>query len=1268
MTWVRSLMHRLERSPEWALGGVWAGIALAGALVVVLVLNEPPSPLDVGGVERLVALALWGLGVPGIAAGVAFTGFSLVGLWRADRGRERELDAPGRASGAERGLGAALVAALALSGAVSIGWMVLSADRIGAIQSSTLFGLAGALGVLGVAAAGGAAWLWRSGPAEPSVQGSRGAPLWTHLGMLSVLTAISVLLQLTLLNWFVEDAAISFAYARHLAEGHGLVTYPGGERVEGYSNPLWTFLIAGGYLLGIDGFISAKVLGTLAGAACVPLTWAIARFARPAVGDPVPLIAAALLAGSAQHAVWSASGLENSLFNVLLAAAMWRALAEGRHGGPPISALLWFGLAITRPEGILYAACGGALSMVLRALRVRSSAGGWRLWSAIAPTLGWLALFFVPFALYHAWRYSYFAWEFPNTYYAKKGNPSKSFEPWLWHRKGWKYLRGYAHNYAHGYLLPIYVIGALGLRGARGWLAFAAVMALGAVLLVPGPDVLTGLDGWGLAAPRWWVEIRVLVLVAVALAVLVGAVGRKGGQVAALCVSVCLVALFFAVYAGGDWMGAYRWMASLAVPQAVLFALGLGAIADQARHHLHLRQPWLGSALGVGGATLVGLALLGVGVGLLVPPLGEMPSLDLDLRPVDAATTLGAGAVLMVGVGAAAWRGGRGWGPTGWLVALLALITVTLPGVHHLDTFIYKPTTTPFTIRKRVSYMRDIERRLHLTERPVILDVDMGANMYWSGSEIVDIAGLVDVSMGHHWFEPAFIEEYIFRERVPDFAHLHGGWARSSRIDRRPGWKGNYVEIPSYRVRRNKTHGGNHVRRDLLVATSWPHERGFPVPFEGGLILEGLELPTGQAAPGRHLFVEIAWRRTKLDAPVEAAVDDGVPERRGTAQERAASGAPARVGSAGLGRKLKPLRSFRARPSADETGETDGADETDVLGEGDEGGAAPPSPDAPVTSDAVEDPTDFRVVLFLANDEGALHSWDLPPGYGWLPPSEWGPDEVVFGRHSVLIPEHLPLGDYRVGVVVLDEEGLVAPLGWSEPATSPASPAEARMAPTELRWSDAVRLVEPEAITAAVDADLDAVVELAEHGACSEAERRWVLAQRRVPRIGWRGLNPPRIAESLATCWARQAERAADPRDQVDLLARAHRRSPHSAAAQRVRAPRVAQWLAEAEAARLQQDWELAYERLSWVLKVDPSQSWARRRAEQARDCRLGIDRSDRCGDPPSRGRTIDPAFVPPAPFPAIEPLRGAPGGTGGTGPSDSAAGAGDANDGAETR
>ena len=57
----------------------------------------------------------------------------------------------------------------------------------------------------------------------------------------------------------LDDAFISFRYAHNLAAGHGLV-YNVGERVEGFTNLLWTLLLAGGIRLGFGAPETAHVL------------------------------------------------------------------------------------------------------------------------------------------------------------------------------------------------------------------------------------------------------------------------------------------------------------------------------------------------------------------------------------------------------------------------------------------------------------------------------------------------------------------------------------------------------------------------------------------------------------------------------------------------------------------------------------------------------------------------------------------------------------------------------------------------------------------------------------------------------------------------------------------------------------------------------------------------------------------------------------------------------------------------------------------------
>src|SRR5262245_36344248 len=50
-------------------------------------------------------------------------------------------------------------------------------------------------------------------------------------------------------GWMIDDAGISFAYARNLAHGAGLTIQPGIAPVEGFSNPLWTLMVSAFYSL-----------------------------------------------------------------------------------------------------------------------------------------------------------------------------------------------------------------------------------------------------------------------------------------------------------------------------------------------------------------------------------------------------------------------------------------------------------------------------------------------------------------------------------------------------------------------------------------------------------------------------------------------------------------------------------------------------------------------------------------------------------------------------------------------------------------------------------------------------------------------------------------------------------------------------------------------------------------------------------------------------------------------------------------------------------
>ncbi len=418
----------------------------------------------------------------------------------------------------------------------------------------------------------------------PSARGLR------ELAVVATCAFAQILHQATHWSWTIEDAAICYAFARNLVAGHGLVPSPGGERVEAFSDPAWVALLAVFEAVGIDGFSSAKPLAMLLATGTLVISWRTARLALPEHQGPGALLAPVALAASAQLAIWSASGLENALFSLFLAGAIHRTLVEIRDGGFPWSAALYVGLALTRPEGLVYAGVG-LLALVAGTADARRSAPE----RSFAPVALWLAVVAVPLALVEAARLWYFAWPLPNPFYAKVA--SKGIAPLDWTSRGWMQLRDWADRLWTGWLAWIPIVGVTGVAGwrPRVGLGVAGVLALSLL--------------WR-DAPEAVVIVRVLgFLAAGALIPLLG-LGTPGGPARALCAASAYVGLLFMVVANGDWMGAYRFLSLVSGPLAVLFAVGASTLADELERRVSGGATW--------GPT--GWIAASVGAALLFPP------------------------------------------------------------------------------------------------------------------------------------------------------------------------------------------------------------------------------------------------------------------------------------------------------------------------------------------------------------------------------------------------------------------------------------------------------------------------------------------------------------------------------------------------------------------------------------------------------------------------------------------------------------------------
>jgi len=253
--------------------------------------------------------------------------------------------------------------------------------------------------------------------------------------------------------WTAADAFISFRYARNLVDGLGLV-FNFGERVEGFTNLLWTLWMAVGLRLGFaaEGWANSWGLGCYL--ATIALLWVQHRFdARVWTGGAFVLPVAALGAAlSVDWAIWAVSGMETALFTLLLTAAFAsaaRSLSTEEGGGRwwLLAGALSGLAAITRPDGLLPAYIIGLASLVWGRPRLRSALG-----FALGFAILWLPA--------TAWRLAYYGDFFPNTYYARSA--------WLpWYEQGWHYAGLFFRRYWPLLAGPVLLLAAAAVGHAR---------------------------------------------------------------------------------------------------------------------------------------------------------------------------------------------------------------------------------------------------------------------------------------------------------------------------------------------------------------------------------------------------------------------------------------------------------------------------------------------------------------------------------------------------------------------------------------------------------------------------------------------------------------------------------------------------------------------------------------------------------------------------------------------------------------------------------
>ena len=270
----------------------------------------------------------------------------------------------------------------------------------------------------------------------------------------------------------MDDAFISFRYAQNLAQGLGLV-FNSGERVEGYTNFLWTTLLAVCAYLGFDLIPSSKVLAVLAATGNLLIIFQMGQrlfehHQRSILYISLPMLLFAVMGSQARYIV---SGMETLLFTFFLSLGVYLYLYGQR---PLITGVIFSLCAMTRPEGVMYFALILGFTFLMQIpffkrllLNPAPENANHPHFHAFRESVLLLLGFLLPYSAYFLWRYNFYGFVLPNTFYVK----ASDFQ-WTRLGRGWDFLLQLVSWWSLGLILILSLFALFVHHNRQIWLLF----------------------------------------------------------------------------------------------------------------------------------------------------------------------------------------------------------------------------------------------------------------------------------------------------------------------------------------------------------------------------------------------------------------------------------------------------------------------------------------------------------------------------------------------------------------------------------------------------------------------------------------------------------------------------------------------------------------------------------------------------------------------------------------------------------------------------
>lgn len=243
----------------------------------------------------------------------------------------------------------------------------------------------------------------------------------TRYRLVSVLVFVSLICYAWINRFVQDDAFISFRYAKNFIKGWGLV-FNKGERVEGYTNFLWTLIMSIPIKMGIDPVLFSYLLGILLFFLSLLLTYKLANLILKSKKQS--LLTVFLLGTNYTFSCYATGGMETQLQTaaILISFSLLFAFSSNQKSSLIrlfiLSTILAM-LILIRPDSILFVLI---LFTGFYLITKRNNTTHTVIFKKyVVLTIPFLTLMII----YLIWKIDYYGNVLPNTYYVKaSGNTS----------------------------------------------------------------------------------------------------------------------------------------------------------------------------------------------------------------------------------------------------------------------------------------------------------------------------------------------------------------------------------------------------------------------------------------------------------------------------------------------------------------------------------------------------------------------------------------------------------------------------------------------------------------------------------------------------------------------------------------------------------------------------------------------------------------------------------------------------------------------------